>query len=145
MKVIFTTTDLLSSKIIRWVTGEDISHCALESGNYVLHSSFSGTIIEYKTDFYERNQVLYEINMPEIATINFKERRGYDFGAILYLGLKLALAKVGIKLPKKNLWQTTGMYLCTEFITEVLDEKENSMITPYKLYLKLKESQETQK
>jgi hypothetical protein len=61
----------------------------------------------------------------------------YDFGALFYLGLRSLFPF----LPKANLWQTTGMFLCTEWITEVVDGKENSMITPHQLYLKLKGEQ----
>lgn len=57
----------------------------------------------------------------------------YDFGAMFYLGLRIWLPW----LPKKNLWQTSGMYLCTEWVTRYLDGTEDSMITPYKLYLRL--------
>lgn len=59
----------------------------------------------------------------------------YDFGALFYLALRVLFPW----LPKKNLWQTSGMFLCTEWVTEVLEGEEDSMITPYKLFLRLKE------
>lgn len=137
MKILFTTTNLPTSWIIRKLTGEPVSHCAVEFGNYVAHSSFSGTILEYSEDFRRRNKVLFELEMPEIDVI-FREKKGYDFGGLLYLALRFLLKKINIRLPKKNLWETTGMYLCTEFITFLLHKEEDSMITPYQLYLNLK-------
>jgi len=62
----------------------------------------------------------------------------YDYGAFLYIGLKCLLPF----LPKINLWQTTGMFLCTEWVQEVLGREIDSMITPYKLYELLSQKEE---
>jgi hypothetical protein len=59
----------------------------------------------------------------------------YDFTGLLYMGLRYLLPF----LPRHNLWAISGSFLCTELITEVIDGEEDPDITPYNLYLSLKE------
>ena len=63
----------------------------------------------------------------------------YDYRAFLALGLRFIAPNLASKLP---FTQLTGSFLCTEFVTTALGDGENSEITPYKLYLKLKEQQD---
>jgi hypothetical protein len=66
------------------------------------------------------------------------EGRSYDYTGLLYLGLRYyAKRYLGVSLPKVNLWQISGMFTCTEFVTKVLSGKEDSLITPYQLFLLL--------
>ena len=55
----------------------------------------------------------------------FPHGHPYDFGALFYL----AARRVCPWLPKKNLWQCSGMFLCTEWVTRYLDGAEDSMKT----------------
>ena len=67
----------------------------------------------------------------------------YDFGALFFLGFSFAARKyLKLPLPKSNLWQATGMFLCTEWGSEFIEGEQDSMITPYKLYQKLKSTGE---
>jgi hypothetical protein len=123
------------------VTKEPVSHCALEIGGYVIHSDFLGVRAEESSVFRGRVEVVHEVSVPDnypLVLSKFSGARvrkaGYDLGAFVYLGLRLLLPKL---VPKKNLWQSSGMYLCTEWVTHVLDGKADSLITPYKLYLRL--------
>ncbi len=141
VEILFTTTSRLASRLIRAVTNEPMSHCAIRIGDTVLHSTFRGTTFQDKELFYKENCILATIQIPDsVLDLDniVPSRHYYDFGAFFYLGIKLLLSRIKINLPKKNLWQSTGMYLCTEFITNMLNSEENSTITPYKLYLKLK-------
>lgn len=143
MDVLFTTRDSLSSKIIRTTTGEPFSHCAIEAYGFVVHSSFRGVIIEPLSKFKENNIIVDKVNVGKgnsklLKALSDSYGKSYDVPALFYLGLKLLLKKVGISLPKKNLWQTTGMYLCTEFVTHVLDGEEDSLLTPGQLLDKLR-------
>jgi hypothetical protein len=146
MNILFTRSNTWMSKIIREVTGEPVSHCAIRAEGFVIHVNLLGLQIEKTEDFYKTNQLIYHVELGDgrigsrhagltflLEKISGKGRMAYDIGALLYLGARYILPF----LPKKNLWQCTGMYLCTELITEILDNKEDSMITPYKLYLKL--------
>ena len=135
--VIFTYSNLWGSRLIRAVTGEPVSHCAiiLEGSGSVLHSTVNGSTVVKLAEFKQINKILYMIpfdgNIP--ITVDFAHNRRYDWGAFVYLGLKLVLRKVGIRLPKKNLWQTTGMYLCTELVSKAIFNKETEL-TPMGLY-----------
>jgi hypothetical protein len=65
------------------------------------------------------------------------DKSWYDMGAGFFIGLSfLARRYLKIPLPKVNLWQSSGMFICTEWATESIGEVD-SMITPYGLYLKL--------
>jgi hypothetical protein len=67
----------------------------------------------------------------------------YDLPAMLFLGLSLLVRRyLKLPLPKSNLWQSTGMFLCTEWVSVFLSQEENSMLTPWKLREKLLESKE---
>ena len=140
MEILFTTTDLPVSRLIRHVTKEPVSHCAVRIGEFVIHSSFSGVEILPYSVFASKYKIIYRIysiTYPLKVYKTLKKYYGhpYDFGALLYLGLRALLPKSWTK--KRNLWQTSGMFLCTEFVTTFIDDKEDSMITPYQLYLRL--------
>ena len=117
MKILFTKSDLLGSKLIRAVTEEPVSHCAILHGDQVTHSTFYGVVTESYEEFAAVNEVVHSVEVKN-APILIKGHKGscYDFGAFIYLGLRLLFPLI---LPKKNLWQTTGMFLCTEFVTHV--------------------------
>jgi hypothetical protein len=66
------------------------------------------------------------------------KNKPYDFLALVYLGIRYAAKKyLGLPLPKVNLWAISGMYNCVELVSELAYDKEDSLLTPYKLYLKL--------
>lgn len=142
MRILFTENDSILSKLIRLVTEEPVSHCALECGGWVIHSNLLGVHVELSQTFCKNSTVLYSLDIDLdinkiMSALSRYEGSRYDLGAMLYLGLRCIFPF----LPKKNLWQSSGMFLCTEWITEVLDGNEDSLITPYKLYVKLKEKQ----
>jgi len=77
-------------------------------------------------------------DLSHVSEIAFRYgKASYDFKALLWCGLMLTLRRWFPKwIPKQNLWQSSGMFMCTELITAILGEVD-SMITPYQLYLKL--------
>lgn len=136
MRILFTKSKSLLSYLICAVTKEPVSHCALEIHGWVIHSNLYGVHAEPLEDF--RGEIVYSVEVPykEEALISGMAKyqgRMYDVGALLYLGLKYLLPF----LPKKNLWQSSSMFLCTEWVTQVLDGRADSMVTPYKLYERL--------
>lgn len=135
MMVLFTTSKYPASWLIRNITKEDCSHVALYDGIHVLHCTFTGVKLQTLAEFQKHNKVLHTVALaaptPNCRTLyeQYKNSR-YDFGALCYLGLRYLIPY----LPKANLWQTSGMFLCTEFATKVIDHKENSLLTPHQLY-----------
>jgi hypothetical protein len=146
MRLVFTSSSSIVSKAIMFLTGERASHVALELEEAVIHSSLYGPEVITKDQFYSKRTLVYALNLPTsldstkaIVHIAKYDKRLYDYRGLLYLGVRYATKKyLGISLPKVNLWQITGMYTCTEFVSELVLGYEDSLITPYKLYLKLR-------
>lgn len=141
----FTRSDYYMSKLIRSITGEPVSHCVIIlDGMWVVHSNFYGVHVEHIYNFQKHSEIVYKILLPNSKLEEFYTKfdkfngNGYDFGGMIFLGLSLVLRKHFPKyVPKQNLWQQSGMFMCTEFITELVDNKEDSLITPYQLYQKI--------
>ena len=123
MKILFTHGPSYISKSIMSVTGEFCSHVAIEIGDIVIHSNFRGLHIEWARRFRAKNTVVKELvptrsidYLSRVDNLLTKDQfSAYDFGAILFIGLSIiARDRVGIPLPKSNLWQVSGMYMCTE-------------------------------
>ena len=142
MRILFTKSGSPLSRAIMAVTKEPVSHCALECAGWIIHANLYGVHVELPQTFQSHSQIVYTVDIPldidRVMNVLAKnELKYYDLGAILYLALRYWLPC----LPKKNLWQSSNMFLCTEWVTEVIDGKADSMITPYQLYLKLKEKE----
>ena len=145
MRILFTRSSSPLSRLIRSVTGEDVSHCAIQVDNYIIHSNLKGLHIESLEDFMGAPgvEIVHTIDLEsdyqKILLLFCRYQHSmYDFGGLLYLGLR-AMIPV---LPKANLWQSTGMFLCTEWVTEYVESSPDSSITPYKLFLRLSKEQE---
>lgn len=151
ISVLFTTSDHPLAELIREATGEDCSHCAIRWDNLVVHSNWKGVNIVFYPEFLAEYRIVHEVKLEDnemnrtklTNAIVDKGHSMYDVFALAYLAISFFLrTKCGINLPKSNLWNHTGMYLCTEFVTETLDGKADSMITPYKLYLRMQQQKE---
>lgn len=145
MQILFTTSNTLLSRAIRRQSGEPVSHCAIEFGGWVIHSNLRGVNVEPLAVFASHSQIVYSVEIPFdldrfMGTLSQCWGTGYDFGALLYLGARTVLPF----LPKRNLWQCNGMFLCVEFITEILYGREESTMTPYQLYERLVAAQQTE-
>lgn len=139
IQILFTTSDKLMSKWIRKITNEPVSHCAIQVGNFVIHSSVNGVEILPYDIFSQKNRIIYRISKSVLdsrvrTSLENTWGKKYDFGALLYLGLRYLFPRI---IPKQNLWQTSSLYLCTEFVSSTVLNESDSLITPYKLYLKL--------
>jgi hypothetical protein len=150
MNILFTKGDSSLSQLICYVTDEPVSHVALDFGWFIVHSNLRGLHLTWGPSFRARTEVVFVLERTDVSDnlldmnrldrlLTKYEFSWYDFGALLFLGLSFAARKyLKLPLPKSNLWQTSGMFLCTEWATDYLTGKENSLITPYKLYRELK-------
>jgi hypothetical protein len=149
IQLLFTTSDKPLSRVIRWATGECCSHVAIlvseeHWGLSVVHANWKGVHVEPLNTFLDENKIIHSVDIPEnIGNLRrlqgiLRKRQGsmYDLGALLFVGIALFCRKaLGLrKWPKQNLWQVTGMYMCTEFVTEYLYGSADAMITPHGLY-----------
>lgn len=141
MRILFTRSEKIVSKLIRRVTGEPVSHCAIQVGDWVIHSNFLGVHPERIDKFLKGGVTIWAAvelpnDYPKILLNTFEGwGKRYDFGAMFYL---LARA-IFPWLPKKNLWQCSDMFLCSEWVAHVVEDDDDAMITPYRLAMRLLE------
>lgn len=141
IQIHFTKSRSPLSWLIRKVTKEPVSHCAIQYKEWIIHSNLLGVRALPANKF--SNQIQYSVP-AEVSLNGLVEalvahgRASYDFGAILFLFLRLIFPRF---VPKKNLWQSSGMFMCTEWVTQVLGGEADSMITCMKLYKKLSDKQ----
>jgi hypothetical protein len=143
LKILFTRSTRIGSKLIRWGLKEPTSHVAIESSGLVFHANPSGVIIEPLEHFKKHSETLFEVELEDgldslKKQINTHWRAPYDWGSVLWLTLRSLLKKVGIKISKANLMNSTNMFICHEWVTQVLDGTEDTETTPYQLYLRIK-------
>ena len=126
---------MIVSWLIRRLTGEPVSHCAIEYLGTVYHSNFYGVHTEPLQSFTKGSTIVLSVDAnidPYVLADAMYQYGGsrYDFGALFYVGLRLMFPM----LPKANLWQTTGMFMCTEWVEQVTGLPPDAMLTPYGLY-----------
>jgi len=151
--ILFTTSEKPMARLIRWATGECCSHVAIlrtdEVGeDFVVHSNWKGVNVISVDKFFAENTIIHQVEIPSTPQNNvrllelmyMKKGNYYDIGALLFCGVVLFLRKaLGFRSwPKVNLWQSSGMDLCTEFVTEYLYGSADSLITPHQLYERIK-------
>jgi hypothetical protein len=150
VRILFTYGHNPLSSAIRHITDEPVSHVAIQTDqDRIIHSNFLGLHIEDSEDFFFFSR-LFDFIEVEVDDIKFYSRlaalhaeyRGYDFKALLFLGIRYLLPKSWT--PKVNLWEVTNQYICTELVSFMLDGEPDSMITPYQMYLKLKQKEANQ-
>ena len=160
IELLFTTSDYKFSKLARWALGSDCSHFAIAMDQgIVFHSNFSGVHIEPYSVFMAKNKVIHSLTFKFPLRISQEERvyqnlikldygKGYDFGAMFFLGLNLIAKKIfNLPLSKKNLWQDKDLLICTELYTGLLGLElgtitfpkieKLTMTKPHELFLEL--------
>lgn len=149
IRILFTTSEKPLARLIRGATGDDCSHVAIDWDGCIFHSNAHGVNTIHISEFLKENTIIHSVVLPEhpedldrLGNLACKvNNTPYDVGALLFCGFVLFCRKA-LNLrswPKMNLWQSSGMDMCTEFVTEYLDGEADSMITPEQLYNRIKE------
>jgi hypothetical protein len=155
MKILFSTTNQIVSKIIRKGLNEPVSHVALQFENgIVVHSSMTGVQTDWKDEYLSENIIVYEIpiiikNENEFLNNMMTEtnNKKYDYSAFFYFCWRGLLKKIFKKpFPKKNKFGKNHAYICTELVKMIPDDKiqeklkniDLEMISPYVLYKLIK-------
>lgn len=143
MYIHFTRSELIGSKLIRALTGEDISHVAIEtSEQFVVHATFTNIILEDLKRFIQVNKIVRSYKYIGKADTRIWEYRAlclegknYDMLAFFGAGLRLLMLKLfSWYIPALGHWASKGKYICTEFVATVTGDKEvNDQITPVEL------------
>lgn len=135
VQLLFTSSETPGSYLIRKVTGEPVSHCALRVDDYVVSAEIKGVIVQPYSVFKANHDIKFIL--PVITTQTELDKhfgKPYDYLGLLFLGIRYSFPKL---MPKQNLWQLSGMFMCTELVSNIVTRETDSMVTPYKLYLKL--------
>lgn len=136
------------SHLIRFATGEKVSHVAIEfSDGVYAHSNLLGVRFDAKEQFEQDSEVIAFCQFPTDTTtekllrntVHAYQGSGYDILGALYLLPILCLRTYfGIKLSGSNRWANKKLFLCTEFVSQVILGEQDSLITPARLYYKLR-------
>ena len=159
MKIIFTRSSLILSRIIRFLSGEPVSHMAIVFDDKLLfQSNLLGVKLSWFATFKRHSEIVYTLDYDlglldqeqiyQSIITNF-DGKDYDYGAFLYFmwrGILLKLFKT--PLPKRNAWGSPDRYLCDELV-HVLPEplridSDVDLMTPYQVYLELKRRKDGQ-
>lgn len=142
MEFLFTTTATPGSWLIRKLTHEPVSHVALRFDALVVQAGIGGITVTSYADFAKEHNIIFSVqHAGDIQSIAPYVGKGYDYGALLFLGVNYIAKSLGLSYSLKNLWNENNLYMCTEFATSDILSKDNNTITPYQLYLKLEGEQ----
>ena len=151
MEILFTRGRSLFSKLITTATGESTSHVVVKYGNFIIHSNLKGVHVESYHTFIKNSTIVKALaEAPEgeasnralkvMAALEKYENSWYDLGALFFIGFSLFLRNyLKIPMPKSNLWNASGMFICTEFVSMAVEGKTDSMVTPLGLFYKLEQ------
>jgi len=136
MILLWSTSDKLGARLIRWGRDTDCSHFAVlfdklpSCGNIVAESRMdSGVDIDPLGDFKDRNRIVHALEYTPIGTgeseeeayqmfIKKMEHRAYDKKAVLWLAMTSLLRKLKISNPySENKWGDAEDVYCQEVIT----------------------------
>ena len=153
MQILFTQRDLPLSRLIIKLTGEPVSHSAILHQGYVYQSDGTGvskkSLETFISDGYKiilrlsPSTGAFDDEMTNKLITRFPKIKGsfYDIPALCYIGVRILLRDwFDWQIPKKNLWQISSMYICTEFVMDITNEADNPMLTPYQLHELMKSS-----
>ena len=135
MKLLFTTSGKIGSKLIRWGTGCDCSHFAVSfdegpTSGIVFHSHLEGVNIAPYPWFIQQNKVIHSLSpiaaMDEEAIyqkmVNMFYGKPYDKLAFTYFAWSALKHKLfGSPWPVTNPWGESNAYLCTEIAAALAD------------------------
>lgn len=129
MKLVWTKSDKVLSKFIRFLTGDDCSHFAIVlydglRGEIMFESNLLGTHPVFYKNSLKSHTVVHEqkvlcSQIIEDAVwdniVDNYDGRGYDYLGALYLGMRKFLNRtIGLKMPEKNAWANPDKYYCDE-------------------------------
>ena len=136
MKILLTKTDGLFSRLIMAVTREKASHFAIEFPEYgesgvVCHSNLHGVHIETSATFKKKNIIVESLDVSfgfdaeqRLEFVMKKhEFKMYDYGAILFAGIKILLETLIRKSIKSDIVINANAFTCAEFGATFFDIK----------------------
>lgn len=154
MKLVWTKTK--SNDVIAWAFKEPASHVAiLFFDSIIFHSTFSGVDILSKNDFLANRNIVFEKDFSisgddEQTLLLFfsanETHKKYDWKFFFWLFWRAFLLQVfGKQLPSTVERQDPRHIICTEVLDLLPDHvapryDRTKAVTPYRLYLQLKDA-----
>jgi hypothetical protein len=138
--IFFTKSDKIGSKLIRSITKEPVSHCAIyvPTFGFVWHATIPKITATSLNAFIKDHTIVgcREIELTPDQVTHMRGLKGsyYDLFTLFYVGLRMLLRSCGMKIPKADLRVISGMYMCTEFVQTTIDMANEPYMTPYQLY-----------
>jgi hypothetical protein len=156
MKIVFTASDKILSKVIRWGLDEPCSHVVLVFDNEIaFHSNLSGAHVDWWNGMKNHLRVVDEIDLPMSLEEEESVYQGilksayghsYDYLGFMFFVFRGLMYKfLKVPFPEDNKWKTSGADLCVEVLQYlpqrlgIVTPKNISIISPHKLCLNLKE------
>lgn len=157
MKLIWTRSNSLLSKIIRAITDDDCSHFCIvlydgRPGEIMFHSNLLGTHPMFLKTFLESKEIVHSVTIPcsienedsiwdEIVS-NY-DGKSYDYLGAIYLGYRKFLYRCfKIPMPNKNVASSPDRFFCDE-VSKVLKDLNipiaSDLDTPHDYYMKIKD------
>jgi len=142
--------------------GEDCSHLSICFGNgpyaIVIESTlFTGVRSTWFETFYNRHEIIHSLDIPLDASeeqriyqavIDQVGGKAYDWKAVLFWGIKIALSNIGLTFPR-NQWADRGSIYCVEVLSAMRGELEllganlskldSQMMSPHDAYEALRD------
>lgn len=158
MRLIWTKSNMVLSRLIRWGLDTDCSHFAIVFNSPAGGLMFESNLIGTHPSFYKNSSKKFELvhsidlnipaeleNMVWDKIVDKYDGKGYDFGAFAYFIWRGILKKfLNISMPDKNRWATENAFLCVE-CGNVLEEFgivlplgiDTAIASPHEVYLKI--------
>lgn len=128
MKFIGSRSSLPLSILIRWVTGEQISHFAIvfdsPAGGLMFESNLLGTHPKFYRTAQKHMMVIDAVDVDTPVNIedelwdrvvDLYDDKPYDFMGAIYLGLMILRKRIfGIPRPQVNAWASKKKFFCDE-------------------------------
>lgn len=123
-KIIFTTNDMLFSRLIKKFTKSKVSHAAFEySSNIISHSTFLDGVNNWTKDAFKHSQTIVAVyEIPDVDYSNAKKiyrnkrTAKYGYFDIIYLTIAILLRRI---IQFKNPIQD-GL-ICSEYVSLYMD------------------------
>ena len=114
------------SRFIQWGLGEPASHLAIETADWVYHSSIGGVRRMSHPEFWSAHTLARGVRIPatddegaalERELDRLVDKVDYDYGAFAYFAWRAALRKfLGIPFPIVNAGDRPAAMLCVELL-----------------------------
>lgn len=149
MKLLFTYNNTLGSRIIRAVSGQPVSHVAVEIiPGTISHMTFSGFKQEPYTTFIQHQRIAKSIFVAtpnpfadiERLEVYRNKKHPYDYFAFMWLAALLCRRRLFGTPIIRNHWQKTWMEICTEFAQHMLGQHPDGALTAGDLLEKMEKA-----